>query len=126
MHRRASHAIFIHHRGFSTFCRECAASQRVAGPYEYGSLNDNDMYSAAIELQCQPTLLEQNMVHLYLQTLLGELPSLWGKELGLSIGGGISMSHVDYKKWLCHSVEFKKRLCRPVDFKKRPCHPVDF
>ena len=33
MHRRASHAIFIHRRGFSTFRRECVASQRVAGPY---------------------------------------------------------------------------------------------
>ena len=31
MHRRASHAIFIHRRGFSTFRRECVASQRVAG-----------------------------------------------------------------------------------------------
>ena len=34
MHRRASHAIFIHRRGFSTFRRECIASQRVAGPYD--------------------------------------------------------------------------------------------
>ena len=33
MHRRASHAISIHGRGFSTFCRECVASQHVAGPY---------------------------------------------------------------------------------------------
>ena len=32
MHRRASHAIFIHRRGFSTFRHECIASQRVAGP----------------------------------------------------------------------------------------------
>ena len=32
MYRRASHAIFIHRRGFSTFCRECVASQHVAGP----------------------------------------------------------------------------------------------
>ena len=32
MHRRASHVIFIHGRGFSTFNRECRASQRVAGP----------------------------------------------------------------------------------------------
>ena len=31
MHRRASHAIFIHRRGFSTFRRECVASQPVAG-----------------------------------------------------------------------------------------------
>ena len=38
MHRRASHAIFIHRRGFSTFRRECecVASQRVARPIEGG------------------------------------------------------------------------------------------
>ena len=34
MHRRALHAIFIHRRGFSTFHRECVASQRVAGPID--------------------------------------------------------------------------------------------
>ena len=38
------------------------------------------------------------------------------------LGGGSPMSHVDYKKLLCHPVEFKKRPCRPGDFKKRPCH----
>ena len=32
MHRRASHAILMHRRDFSTFHRECVASQRVAGP----------------------------------------------------------------------------------------------
>ena len=36
MHRRASHAIFIHRKGFSTFRRECVASQCVAGPYDGG------------------------------------------------------------------------------------------
>ena len=36
MHRRASHAIFIHHRGYSKFRRECVASQRVAGPLPTG------------------------------------------------------------------------------------------
>ena len=38
MHRRASHAIFIHRRGFSTFRRECecVASQRVARPIAGG------------------------------------------------------------------------------------------
>ena len=34
MHRRASHAILMHRRGFSTFRRGCVASQRVAGPLE--------------------------------------------------------------------------------------------
>ena len=33
MHRRASHAILMHRRGFSTFRRGCVASQSVAGPY---------------------------------------------------------------------------------------------
>ena len=41
-------------------------------------------------------------------------------------GGGVPMSHVDYKKLLCCSVEFKKRPCRPIEFKKRLCRPVDF
>ena len=30
MYRRASHAILMHRRGFSTFRRGCVASQRVA------------------------------------------------------------------------------------------------
>ena len=33
-YRRASHAILMHRRGFSTFHRECVASQRVAGPID--------------------------------------------------------------------------------------------
>ena len=33
MHRRASHAILMHRRGFSTLRHGCVASQRVAGPY---------------------------------------------------------------------------------------------
>ena len=33
MHRRTSHAILMHRRGFSTFRCGCVASQRVAGPY---------------------------------------------------------------------------------------------
>ena len=33
MHRRASHAIFLHRRMFGTPNRRCATSQRVAGPY---------------------------------------------------------------------------------------------
>ena len=32
MHRRASHAILIHHRGLGTSHRECSASHRGAGP----------------------------------------------------------------------------------------------
>ena len=32
MHRRASHATFIHRRGFSTSHRGCAASHCVTGP----------------------------------------------------------------------------------------------
>ena len=34
MHRRASHAILMHRKGFRTSHRGCAASQRVAGPYD--------------------------------------------------------------------------------------------
>ena len=41
-------------------------------------------------------------------------------------GGGVPMSHVDYKKWLCRPVEFKKDPCRPVDFKEHPCRHVEF
>ena len=40
--------------------------------------------------------------------------------------GGVPMSHVDYKKWLCHPVDFQKTSCHPVDFKKTPCRPVNF
>ena len=31
------------------------------------------------------------------------------------------MSHVDYKKWLCHPVDFKETSCHPVEFKKTSC-----
>ena len=31
------------------------------------------------------------------------------------------MSHVDFKKALCHPVKFKIWSCRPVEFKKHPC-----
>ena len=41
-------------------------------------------------------------------------------------GGGVPMSHVDFKKWLCRPVEFKKGPCRRVEFKRRPCRPVEF
>ena len=41
-------------------------------------------------------------------------------------GGGVPMSHVEYKKWSCHPVEFKKMSCHPVDFKKMSCRHVDF
>ena len=43
MHRRASHAILMHRRGFSTFHRECVASQRVAGPIASGTVQDVDI-----------------------------------------------------------------------------------
>ena len=36
MHRKASHAILMHRRGFITFRRGCVASQRVAGPMPIG------------------------------------------------------------------------------------------
>ena len=39
---------------------------------------------------------------------------------------GVPMSHVDYKKTLCHPVHYKKTSCHPVDFKKTSCRPVDF
>ena len=44
MHRRASHVILMHGRGFSTFRRGCVALQRVAGPIEnahWALLQDN-------------------------------------------------------------------------------------
>ena len=41
-------------------------------------------------------------------------------------GWGVPMSHVDYKKWLCHPVDFKETSYHPVNFKKNPCHPVEF
>ena len=36
-------------------------------------------------------------------------------------GGGVPMSHVNYKESSCRPVEFKKSSCRPVEFKKTPC-----
>ena len=40
MHRRASHAILMHRREFSTSRRKCVASQRVAGPI--GTMSHGD------------------------------------------------------------------------------------
>ena len=48
--RRASHAILMHRRGFSTFCRGCVASQRVAGPI--GSM----LYVLSKEMAMSPYL----------------------------------------------------------------------
>ena len=43
-------------------------------------------------------------------------------------GGGVPMSHVDYKKWYIRNValsNLRKRPCHPVHFKEGPCSPVE-
>ena len=52
MHRRASHAFFIHRRGFSTFRHECIASQRVAGPLGWGSGGGGHVFILENNIDC--------------------------------------------------------------------------
>ena len=57
-HRRASHAILMHRREFSTSRRRCVASQRVAGP-----LGDDDNVVAVVR-SCEPSLMRASTLKL--------------------------------------------------------------
>ena len=50
MHHRASHAILMHRREFSTSRRRCEGSQRVAGPY--GAIMMKVLKSGISKVEC--------------------------------------------------------------------------